>query len=189
VIPAPFLIIRSQYDAWKEIYRELIEEKAKNEAEPHMDIRVHNVVPYSHDGTTATDLFFYVELVLERPRQVSVENFSVSISDQGQSVASSAVEDVMDWQWIRRGTFADGIVDCEPLRKELSKRGDPVRGWIHFPMPKDTPEIIDSSSLTLNISCTFGTCYTGVDPRRSLQTDPETKGLVWKRPKIVYEKQ
>ncbi|MGA8342397.1 MAG: hypothetical protein WB781_10710, partial [Candidatus Sulfotelmatobacter sp.] len=51
-IATVLLMFVAQYDAWRETDRELDREKAKNEAQPHMDIRMKNVVPFSHDGST-----------------------------------------------------------------------------------------------------------------------------------------
>ncbi|MGA7765841.1 MAG: hypothetical protein WCA27_06410 [Candidatus Sulfotelmatobacter sp.] len=182
-IATVLLMFVAQYDAWRETDRELDREKAKNEAQPHMDIRMKNVVPFSHDGSTMTDMFLYVELVLEEPSQVAINSFTLDVSDQGQCIPLNATDDVREWQWIRGGNFKNGVVDVEPLIKELTQRGDPVRGWIHFPMPGLSKALLQGSVLTLKINCEHGTCYFGIDSAR-IKIDPSVKGLMWKRPKI-----
>ena len=141
------------------------------------------MVPYSRDGATPTDLFLYVELVLGEPSHVLIENFSLDISDQGQSLTTIAMSDVQEWQWVRKGSFKDGVVDCEPIAKNLRKRGDPVRGWIHFQMPSLSDAIVKRSLLTLQVNCEHGTCYYVIDGAR-MQVDPEVKGHMWKRPNV-----
>ncbi|HET9306983.1 MAG TPA: hypothetical protein VFO46_13225 [Candidatus Sulfotelmatobacter sp.] len=179
---AMILLLVAGFLAWRDEHRELEKERAKNEAAPKMDIRPHNVISYSQDQATATDLFVYVELVLGEPSHVLIESFSLDISDQGECTTTNALEDVREWQWIRKGTLKDGIVDCEPLAKELAKRGDPVRGWIHFPMPCVPDRVLQRSLLTLNVNCAHGTCYFGIDAAR-MQHDLDVKGLIWRRPK------
>ena len=173
------------YRVWATEYDRAETEKAKNETAPHMDIRLHNSVPYSRNGETTTDLFFYLELVLGEPSQVSIQSFTLDFSDQGQSVTTVALEDVYEWQWIRGGNFRNGNVCCEPLVKELTRRGDPLRGWIHFPMPELSNDSLRRSLLTLNVNCIHGTCYSGIDPA-FIQVDPDVKGHMWKKPK-TYE--
>ena len=52
-------------------------------------------------------------------------------------------------------------------------------------MPELSNDILRRSWLTLNVNCTHGTCYLGIDPAR-VQVDPDVKGHMWKTPKI-YE--
>jgi hypothetical protein len=170
------------YRVWAKEYDRAEAEKAKNEAAPHMDIRPQNLVPYSRDGATISDLFFYVELVLGEPSHVLIENFSLDISDQGHSLTTIAMNDIQEWQWIRKGSFEDGVVDCEALAKDLPKRGDPVRGWIHFQLPSLSDAIMKRSILTLQVNCEHGTCYFRVDGTL-IQLDPDVKGRMRKRPK------
>jgi hypothetical protein len=180
-IAAVLCLLFSGYSVWR---RDRIALEINSEAAPHMDIRVHNAVPHSRTGDTATDVFFYVELVLEGPSRVSISNFSLAISDQGQSATNIAIDDIPEWQWIRGGNFRD-LVDCMPLPNDLPTRGHPVRGWVHFKLPTLSDMLIRVSLFTLNVNCEHGTCYRGIDGAH-LSPDEQVKGMMWKRPK-TYE--
>jgi hypothetical protein len=126
-----------------------------------------------------SDLFFYLELVLEQPSQVNIDNFSLSLSSQGQSVTITAIDDVHEWIWTKAYPTTTSI-PADPLPKTLQKRGDPVRGWIHFPLPNISGPVLQTLSITLKVNCKHGTCYIGIDGSWT-SPDAGIKGMMWNR--------
>jgi hypothetical protein len=179
---AIFLIFRAQYDAWNETLMELEKERAKNEAAPHIDINVLNIVSRGSLGSGLTDLFFYLDLVLGTPNRVSILNFSLMIFNDTRSSAILALDDVLDWQLVKSTEDAlRSFAPCVPLVKELTRPGDSVQGWIHFPLPGGVSESsIQSSGLKINVNCEHGTCYYNL-AGAYVRVDP-SKGSMRKAP-------
>lgn len=169
----------TSYRVWAKEYDRAEAEKAKNETAPHMDIRWHNVIPHGALGSGVTDLFFYLELVLAEPSQLSIESFSLDIFDQGQSTAITDIDDLADWEWVRKEAGLPVRVHCEPITKNLTRRGDPVRGWIHFPIPNLSESVVQRLGLTINVNCKTGTCYTQLEAAYT-RSDPDVKGVMRK---------
>jgi hypothetical protein len=78
-ICASALLLVAAFLTWKDEYRRAEAEKAKNEAAPHVNIAVLNVVPHGRLGSGLTDLFINLDLVLESPSQVSIRFFPYGI--------------------------------------------------------------------------------------------------------------
>jgi hypothetical protein len=174
------LIFAAQYDAWRTTDEELEKEKAKNEARPTMDIGVLNVVPRGSLGAGLTDLFFYLDLVLGTPSQVSIRDFSLMIFNDAQSLEIVAVEDVLEWQLLKSVEDAlRSFVPCLPLTKELTRPGDSVQGWIHFPLPNVPERSIQMSGLKIKVNCQHGTCYHNLAGAYVI-SDPVAKGSMRK---------
>jgi hypothetical protein len=168
------------YRVWVKEYDRAEIEKAKNEA-PHMDIIDLNVVPHGRSGEGLTDLFFYVRLVLGEPSQVSVRDFSLEISNEATSRTVDEIDDVTEWSLVKPvGGFSRS--PCVPLTKELSRRGDPVQGWVHFKIPSLSESAVGRSTLIFKVNCIYGTCYLYLPGSRT-QPDADGKGVMMKLPK------
>jgi hypothetical protein len=170
--------LAANFIVWKREHDRAETEKAKNTVAPKMDIRWNNIVPYT-DGLTTTDLFVFLELVLEVPSEVSITTFSLDIFDRGQSTTITSSDDIAEWTWVRDGNLKNGITRCTPMVKTLTTRGDPVRGWLRFPITALPNSTLQQSQLTLKVNCEHGTCYFGIDPSAT-RPDPKVKGLMWK---------
>ncbi len=177
-----FLVLVAQYGVWSEERDKYETEVAKNEAAPHIDINVLNVVPRGSLGSGMTDLFFYLDLVLGSPNRVSILDFSLMIYNDTQSSTILAVDDVTDWQLVKSTEDAlRSFAPCAPLIKELTRPGDSVQGWIHFPLPGGVSErFIQSSGLKIKINCEHGTCYSNL-AGAYVRVDP-SKGSMRKAP-------
>ncbi len=161
VLPAPFLIIRAQYDAWKEVDREWAAEKAKNEVPPQIHIKEIEHIPRGSLRDGVTDLFVYLDLELKAPSHVVINGYSATLEHSTQSITFSAVDD-MD-QWVKEH---DGDRQpCVPIVKELTVRGDPVRGWVHFKLSGVADAFVGASIVLLKIHCAYGCCNYRFQPR------------------------
>ncbi len=161
-LAAVLLIFMAQYDTWSEANAELGKEQAKNEAEPHIGINLIGAVSRGKVGAGITDLFVSLELILESPSQVLIQNFSLDMFDGAQSTTVIGEEDLSQWQYMRRienGALNHERVQCVPLVKELNQRGNPVRGWIHFPIPNLEESYLRRCMLIIKINGLHGTCY------------------------------
>jgi hypothetical protein len=177
---AIFLMFVAQYDAWKKINQSLAIEKSKNEAAPHMDITVLNVVSYGRLGEGLTDLFFHVRLVLGEPSQVYIRDFTLQISNEATSLTANEIEDVPEWSLVKPvGIFSR--FPCVPLSKELSRRGDPVQGWVHFKIPPSSESALQPCTLIFKVNCIYGTCYLNLRGN-CVQPDADGKGMMMKLP-------
>ena len=173
------------YRVWVKEFDRAEVEKAKNEAvAPKMDISILCAIPRGKSGLGLTDLFFNVRLVLEQPIEVAIQNFTLTIFDEAQSVTLTAIHDVPHWVVVKkkRPSFRPTDffhVPCDPLPNELKRRGDPVQGWIHFPCDSLVESFVQRRSLTLKVNCAHGTCYFNLDGS-TIKPDPDVKGEVWK---------
>jgi len=164
---------------------ELGKEKAKNEAAPHMNIEVINVVPRVKENQTLTDLFFNTYLTLAEPSQVSIHDFSLEIFNTGQSLTIEAVEDMNEWELVMvAGSYSRS--PCTPMARELSRRGDPTQGWLHFPLPDLKESSVEVCYLRLKINCTHGTCYYTLEGTAT-RTDANAKGIMMRKAKVQTE--
>lgn len=175
------LLFRAQYDAWAEIHQKLDVERAKNEAAPKIDMGVMNVIPRGAIGRGLTDLFLYVRLVLGEPSQVTIRDFSLTIFDESQSLSFTAIDDVGEWEVVKKREITGDIfsVRCVPLAKQLTTRGDPVQGWIHFPVSNLVESFVYRRTLTLEVNSAHGTCYFNFAGTDALP-DPDAKGTIRK---------
>jgi|HubBroStandDraft_3_1064219.scaffolds.fasta_scaffold24290_4 hypothetical protein len=177
-IAAVFLVFVAQYGAWKKTDQSLATEKAKNEAAPHMDITVLNVVPHGSLGEGLTDLFFHVRLVLGEPSHVSIRDFSLQISNQDTSLTVNEVEDVTGWSLVKTvGRYSQ--FPCVPLAKQLSRRGDTIQGWVHFGIPNLPESAVQPCTLIFKVNCTYGTCYLNL-AGNCVHPDANSKGVMRK---------
>lgn len=150
--------------AWTDEHRAAQAEKAKNEEAPKMDIAVLNVVSKGEIGSGLTDLFLYLELVLQSPSRVSILDFSLMVFSDSNSMTLPGSEDILDWRlekWAVDNSLS--FAACAPLVKELARRGDPVQGWIHFPIPSLSEKIMRTAGLKVKLNCEHGTCYFRLD--------------------------
>jgi len=174
------LILVAQYQAWSAERDKYETEKSKNEAAPHMDIVDLNVVPHGRLGEGLTDLFFNVRLVLGEPSQVSIQGFSLDISNEATSLTVNGIEDVTEWSLVKPvGGFSRS--PCVPLTKEMSRRGDPVQGWVHFKIPNLSESAVERCTLIFKVNCVHGTCYLYL-PGSRVRTDADGKGMMMKLP-------
>jgi hypothetical protein len=174
------LMFVAQYEAWKQINQSLAIENSKNEAAPHMDITVLNVVPLGSLGEGLTELFFHVRLVLGEPSQVSIRDFTLQISNEATSLTANVIEDVTEWSLVKSvGRFSR--FHCVPLSKELSRRGDPVQGWVHFRIPSVSESALQRCTLIFKVNCIHGTCYLYLNGD-CVQPDADGKGIMMKLP-------
>jgi hypothetical protein len=120
------------YRVWDKEYERAEIEKGKNEVAPAITINMHNAVPHGKIGTGLTDLFFYLELVLKAPSQVSIQDFSLMIFNRTQSSTIVATDDVLDWEIMKKESEGRSHVRCVPLTRELTRRGDPNTGVDSF---------------------------------------------------------
>jgi hypothetical protein len=179
-ISAFALLLVASYLAWQDEYDRAEKEKGNNETAPHMDINVLSVVPHAKLQKGLTDLFLHVGLVLAEPSQVRIENFSITISDNSESSTFVAADDVDDWEHIKHEPSGDHThMRCAPLNKELTRRGDYVRGWLHFPLPSLPESFVQYRFVMLKVNCTHGTCYTQFEGAY-VHPDPYTKGVMKK---------
>lgn len=180
-ICASALLLVAAFLTWKDEYRRAEAEKAKNEAAPHVNIAVLNVVPHGRLGSGLTDLFINLDLVLESPSQVSILDFSLMVFDSSQSSSFPAAEDVLGWELTKRNGEGRSSVRCVPLVKELPRRGDPVQSWVHFPLPNVTERDMQVSGVRIELNCVHGTCYYNLDGAY-IHSDPNVKGVMRKIP-------
>jgi hypothetical protein len=180
-VASAFLVFRAQYDTWRTTDGELDEEKAKNEAAPRIDMNVVNVISHGSLGEGLTDLFIYMRLVLGEPARVSIRDFTIDISDASHSREIMAKEDVEQWEVMKSADSGYSHTRCTSLSKELTRRGDPVEGWIHFPIPNLTESLVQSSRLTVNINGLYGTCYFQLQGA-FVRSDVDINGVVRKIP-------
>ena len=175
------LMFRAQYDAWNVINSELATEKEKNRAAPHMDITALNVVPSGRASEGLIGLFFHVRLVLGEPSEVSILTFTLDISNEATSLTANEVEDIPEWSLVKPvGGFSRS--PCVPLAKELSRRGDPVQGWVHFAIPNLSESAVERCTLIFKVNCVHGTCYMNL-PGSLVTPDADSKGIMMKLPK------
>jgi hypothetical protein len=171
----------TSYRAWVKEHDRAEAEAAKNEGAPHMDIVDLNVVPHGHLGEGLTDLFFHVRLVLGEPSQVSVRNFTLEISNEATSTTFDEIDDVIEWSLVKPvGGFSRS--PCVPLRKDLSKRGDPVQGCVHFRISNLSESVAQRCTLIFKVNCIHGTCYRYL-PGSRVQPGAEGKGVMMKLPR------
>jgi hypothetical protein len=166
------------YRVWVKEYDRAEAERAKNEVAPHMDINVLNVVPHGGLGAGLTDLFLNVRSVLGEPSHVSIRDFALEIFDQAKSLGFTSTDDVSEWELVRPvGTYSR--FPCVPLVKELTRRGDPIQGWIHFRLPNLSESAVGKSALTLKVNCVHGTCYVQLSGAH-VHPDADAKGVMRK---------
>jgi hypothetical protein len=166
------------YRIWAKEYERAEAEKKKNDLAPKINISVYNTVPHGSLDSGITDLFVYMVLVLEEPSEVSIQSFSLSVFTDAQSLAIAAAEDVLDWEIIKKeGDGRRSHVPCAPLVKELTRRGDPVQGWIHFPIPHWTESVFQKLGVTIKLNCAHGTCYFQLNGGY-VHADPDRKGFM-----------
>jgi hypothetical protein len=180
-ILAVLAALLTTYRVWVKEYDRAEAERAKNEDAPHMTIDVLCNIPHGSLSQGIKDLFFNINLVLGTPSHVTIENFALTIFDAVQSVTVIAMDDMTDWELVRK--LESGIVhfDCVPLIKELQKRGDPIQGWIHFQLPGGmTEHILQTRGLTIKVNCTHGTCYYTINGAY-VRVEPEVKGHMRKK--------
>ena len=163
-LAAALLMFKAQYDVWHQTNAELRKEKSKNESAPKISISALNVVPRGSLNSGLTDLFVNLDLVLESPSHVCIRDFSLMIFNESNSKIIAAVEDIPGWRvekWGRDDSLS--YIPCVPLAKELTQRGDPVQGWIHFPLPGISERSIQDCGLKVKLNCEHGTCYYNLD--------------------------
>jgi hypothetical protein len=150
----------ANYAAWLAKRNELQEEKAKNEFTPQINISVLNIVTCGSLGSGLTDVFVYLELVLQSPSRVSILDCSLMLFSDYASTTIPACEDIPEWQ-LEKWDADNNLfhIRCEPLVKELKRRGDPVQGWIHFPLPSVAEGVMGSYGVKIELNCAHGTCY------------------------------
>ena len=187
VILAVIAALVTCYRVWVKEYDRAESEKAKNEAAPHMDIDVLSTIPHGTLQAGLTDLFFCIRLVLSEPNRVSVRDFSLTIFDGSVAETYTAVEDVGEWDLIKKEPNGRRYrVCCVPLIKELTRRGDPVQGWIHIPIPNLPESFVQRRALTIKVNCTYGTCYANVQGAY-VRSDPDVKGHMQRKFPITHE--
>lgn len=175
------LMFRAQYDAWRETDYRLAVELEKNKEAPRMDVAVLNVVPHGSLGDGITDLFFNVSLILEKPSEVVVRDFSLEIFNQATSLTSHAVDDVDSWELVQMsGSYTR--TPCVPLTKELNRRGDPVQGWVHFRLDNLRESAVELCTLRFKANCVHGTCYYNVSGV-NVHPDANAKGTMRRKHK------
>lgn len=158
---------------------ELANEKVRNQVAPHMDIVPLLGISRGAMGKGITDIFLNVRLVLTSPSEVSIQDFSLTMLDGGRATEATfpAAEDMTEWELIKKLDGNPLHVACVPMTKTLTRRGDPIHGWIHFPISGLTEQSVANSTLTLEVNCTFGTCYTNLGGT-FLHSDPDVKGTM-----------
>jgi hypothetical protein len=173
-----FLI--ANYAAWLAKRNELQREKAKNEVEPHIDMRLNNVIPHSSMGKGLTDLFINITLILERPTHVELRDYSLTIFDGAQTLEVTGVQDIKEWELIRKRDGQLKRSDCSSLPAQLTRPGDPVQGWAHFPLPNLLERSVQVAELKFKVNGVYGTCYHNIDGA-FVSPDPTLKGTMRKR--------
>jgi hypothetical protein len=155
-------------------------EKVKHEAAPHMDICVLNVVPHGRAGRGLTDLFLHVRLILAEPSYISIQDFTLQISNETTSLTANEVGDVNNWEVVQPvGSYTRSV--CTPLTKELTRRGDPVQGWVHLKIPDLSESAVMRCTLIFKVNCVHGTCYSNL-PGNCAFPDVERNGTMRKLP-------
>lgn len=180
-LAAILLMFKAQYDVWHEVDTELRKEKTKSESAPKIDISILNVIPRGTLGSGLTDLFVNLDLVLESPSQVSILDFSLMVFNESNSKAIAASEDILDWRVEKWGADDSlSYIRCVPLVKELTRRGDSVQGWIHFPLPGISERSMQECGLKIKLNCEHGTCYHNLDS--AYVHSDRAKGFMRKNP-------
>jgi hypothetical protein len=162
-IAAAVCFLVANFLVWKHEHVVLENELTKNQAAPKIQISALNTISSGKLTLGLTDLFVYLELVLESPSRVSISDFSLMVFSASASRTLPACEDIPEWElkkWDGNNLF---VVQCSPLVKDLPQRGDPIQGWIHFPLPGIAEGSIDSYGWRVKINSAHGTCYYTLD--------------------------
>ncbi len=146
------------YRVWAKEYDRAEEERAKNEVAPKMRMMIYNHVEQGSAGSTVSDVFFCIGVVLENPSQVSIDTFSLDIYDAARWQSFLSVDDVSNWEIEQIKDGKPFSVRCIALPKALMRRGDPVQGWLHFRLPDIPSTLIRESGLRIKIDCAQGSC-------------------------------
>lgn len=179
-IAAVLMVFRAQYDAWKEIDVELEDEKAKGEAAPHVDMTMHAAVLHGSMGLGVTDLFLNMTLVLGEPSSLSIQHFSLCLFDGTQTIEIGDTQDIEKWELVKKINGGLHRYICYALARELTRRGDPVQGWVHFPIPGMAESFLQRCMFRFEVNGRHGTCYFTFDGSY-VHPDPDIKGKMRKR--------
>ncbi len=161
---------------WVIEHKKFLEEKSKNDIAPDIEIQVLSVIPKGRSALT--DLFVHVILTLNAPSEVLVRGFSMTAQKGTDYMNATAIDDLAQWELVRQGS--DGMpfrTTCAPLPKRLTQRGDPVVGWVHYPLKNVRESDIFNSMLWLKVNTAHGTCL--IEAKGSLAfPHAKTKGVM-----------
>jgi hypothetical protein len=173
-------LVISVFQAWRKQYTTAVDEKKKTEIAPDINVEVSTMITKGRLNEGVTDLFVYLTLTLKAPSEVTVRDFSMTAVQGTASMYASALDDLTNWEVMRSDSDLGYVhIPCAPIAKNLRQRGDPVEGWIHFPLNKVRESDLMHSLLRVKVNCALGTCLQEVNGGRAFP-NPKGKGVMRK---------
>jgi hypothetical protein len=166
--------------AWNKKRSELESEKDKNRIAPKVEIQITKTISNGALKRGVTDLFVYVILTLREPSEVFIRDFSIECVDGTDSLKCVAVNDMNQWRIKKELKYQSGFsyIACIPVEMALTRRGDPMQGWIHFPTANWPESLLHRSKLWIKLNSAYGTCVEVVDGFHCAFTNINTTGVM-----------
>jgi hypothetical protein len=145
---------------------------------PDIEIQVPVMIARGSLRRGVTDLFVHVVLTLKDPSEVLIGDFSITAQNGTDYINAVAIDDVSEWEVMKENPDGGYFhTSCTPMPKHLKRRGDPVAGWIHFPLENVRESWLMQSKLWLKVNSVHGTCLKEVLGSHAFP-DPGTKGVM-----------
>jgi hypothetical protein len=180
LLAASTLFVLGSYAAWDKKRDELEKEKAKSEIAPDIEIQVLSLITKGKLSSGVTDLFAHIILTLRAPSEVVIKDFSITAQRGTEYINAVAIDDTTEWEVMKENPDGGYFHNrCSPIAKHLRQRGDPVAGWVHFPLENVRESWLLKSMLWVKANSLHGTCLMEAQGSHAFP-DPKTKGVMRK---------
>jgi hypothetical protein len=148
---------------------------------PEMEVQISTIITKGALNQGVTDLFVHVILTLKAPAEVLIRDFSITAMQGTEYMNAIASDDVVEWEVMKENPAGGYFhIPCVPVPKNLRQRGDPVEGWIHFPLSNLSESWLLKTMLWIKVNSAYGTCLKEAQGSRAFP-DPTAKGVMRKR--------